>query len=310
MDKKKIEEKMDIIKTYEYKRNTDQKQEDKRDILGKHKKAETTEKKAILEKYKKIEDRLLISKFFDKIDIATKSNRIETTDFLNEMEQNILIKVIRLIKFENYKIYGGPDNSNRKIIIVYPEKMKELFLNNTFKFETLLSVFRIKVPKDDIANFNHSVYLGGIIKLGIKREKIGDILVHDEGSDIIVKKETEKFLYANLKTLTRFRDAQISIIKLNEVTNVDTKFEDIKIITSSLRLDNIVAELAKTSRSKAEEILEQERVFVNYEGESKSTKQIKQKDIVTIRGKGKFIIDEIIGNTRKGNYIIMVKKYV
>ena len=86
--------------------------------------------------------------------------------------------------------------------------------------------------------------------------------------------------------------------------------EIIKIITSSLRLDNIVSELAKTSRNKASEILLQERVFVNYENETKNTKQVKEKDVISIRGKGKFIIDEIIGNTKKGNFIINVKKYV
>ena len=38
--------------------------------------------------------------------------------------------------------------------------------------------------------------------------------------------------------------------------------------------------------------------------------KIKEKDVISIRGKGKFIIDEIIGNTKKGNFIINVKKYV
>ena len=30
---------------------------------------------------------------------------------------------------------------------------------------------------------------------------------------------------------------------------------------------------------------------------------------ITIRGKGKFIIDEIAGSTKKGNYVIFVKKF-
>ena len=106
-----------------------------------------------------------------------------------------------------------------------------------------------------------------------------------------------------------FRDADVDNILLADVINTEKKFEDIKLITSSLRLDNIVSELARTSRNKANEIIEQERVLINYEQESKNTKLVKEKDVVTIRGKGKFIIDEVIGNTKKGNYIIMVKKY-
>ena len=268
------------------------------------------DKKYILEKYKKVEDKLIISKFFDKIELCKKTNKIETTDFLNELEQKILIKVARMAEVENCIFYGGNESSDRKIAIIYPEKMTELFENNSFKYDTVFSVFRIRVPESDAKSFNHSVYLGGIIKLGIKREKIGDIIVDEGGADIIVKKETEKFLYGNLKTLTRFKMADVSTITLGEMLENEKKFEDIKLITSSLRLDNIVSELAKTSRNKAAEILAQERVFVNYELESKNTKLVKEKDVVTIRGKGKFIIDEVIGNTKKGNYIVICKKYV
>ena len=96
---------------------------------------------------------------------------------------------------------------------------------------------------------------------------------------------------------------------MNEIKSVEKKFIDIKIVASSLRLDNIIADLAKTSRSKAIDILEQERVWVNYEVESKATKLIKEKDIITIRGKGKFIVDEIAGSTKKGNYVIWLKKF-
>ncbi|MBQ3409681.1 MAG: hypothetical protein IJH12_10840 [Clostridia bacterium] len=267
------------------------------------------DKKEILERYKKVEDKLLISKFFDRIDLCEKTNKIETTDFLNELEQNIIQKVINISQIDNCVFFGGFEEADRKLAIVFPEKMRGLFENDSFKYDTIFSVFRIKIPENDIKSYNHSVYLGGIIKLGIKREKVGDIIVLPDGADIIVKKETEKFLYANLKTLTRFKDADVLNVLLDKLETTEKKFEKIKLITSSLRLDNVVSELAKTSRNRANEMIEQERVFVNYEQEGKNTKLVKEKDIITIRGKGKFIIDEVAGNTKKGNYIIIARKY-
>ena len=252
------------------------------------------DKREILERYKKVEDKLLISKFFDKLDLCEKTNKIETTDFLNELEQNVIKKIVNLAQINNCLLFGGFKEADRKIAIIYPDKMSEIVDNGNFKYDTIFSVFRIKIPEINVESFNHSVYLGGFIKLGIKREKIGDIIVLSDGADVIVKKETEKFLYSNLRSLTRFRDAEISNISLCELEPIEKKFEEMKLITSSLRLDNIVSELAKTSRNKANEIIEQERVFVNYEQESKNTKLIKEKDIVTIRGKGKFIIDEVV----------------
>lgn len=268
------------------------------------------DKNLVLEKYKKVEDKLLISKLFDKIEYVKKTNKVISTDFLNNSEQVILKKVINIMQLENYELYGESEDSERKIIIIYPQKMKDIFINKRFKYETILSVFRISLSNQDKTNFTHSMYLGGIIKLGVKREKIGDILTYIDGADVIVKKEVEKFLYANFKTLKRFENSEIYNIKINDIKKSDKKFEDIKIITSSLRLDNLVAELAKTSRNKASEILLQERVFINYEKEIKNTKQIQEKNVITIRGKGKFIVDKILGNTKKGNFIINIKKYV
>ena len=60
------------------------------------------DKHLILEKYRNSEEKLLISKLFDKIEMVNKSNKIETTDFLNEHEQNILKNVLNIIKFENF----------------------------------------------------------------------------------------------------------------------------------------------------------------------------------------------------------------
>ena len=79
---------------------------------------------------------------------------------------------------------------------------------------------------------------------------------------------------------------------------------------NSLRLDNVISELARCSRNKALDIINTERVFVNFECETKKTKQIKPGDMVTIRGKGRFFIKEIIGQTRSGRTVIKIEKFV
>ena len=76
-----------------------------------------------------------------------------------------------------------------------------------------------------------------------------------------------------------------------------------------MRLDNIISEIARVSRGKSEEILSQEKVFINSKIETKSSKIIKEKEILAIRGKGKFIIDSVAGSNKKGKSIVIVKKY-
>ena len=53
-----------------------------------------------------------------------------------------------------------------------------------------------------------------------------------------------------------------------------------------------------------------ERVFINFQNETKKTKQIKAGDMITIRGKGRFYIKELLGQTKSGRTIIKVEKFV
>ena len=84
----------------------------------------------------------------------------------------------------------------------------------------------------------------------------------------------------------------------------------VSIIVPSLRLDNIVSDLVKTSRSKAKQIIEQERVFFNGQNETKLAIQVKIGDIITIRGKGRFIVKEQTGTTRSGRAVLKIEKYI
>ena len=77
-----------------------------------------------------------------------------------------------------------------------------------------------------------------------------------------------------------------------------------------MRLDNVISELARCSRNKALDIINQERVFVNFQCETKKTKQIKPGDMITIRGKGRFFIKEEVGNTKSGRIVIKIEKFV
>ena len=52
------------------------------------------------------------------------------------------------------------------------------------------------------------------------------------------------------------------------------------------------------------------RVFINSENILKNAKLIKPGDTITIRGKGKFIIKELEGKTRKDKLVVIVEHYI
>ena len=265
-------------------------------------------KQEILSDYKNQEDKLLLAKVMDKLEITKTRNKIECTDFLNLYEQDLVDKFLKKIKFEKYYFFGGVGEAERKILIVYPEKLTEEMVRKNHS--KMISVIKINLPIELEEQYDHKVYLGGIMKLGIEREKIGDISVKTRGAEIVIKNEAQKFLMQNIDSLTRFKSCDIELKNIDELEEIVAQKIEITEIVASLRLDNIVSSLARTSRTKAIEILEQERVFLNFKTETKASKQVKVGDVITIRGKGRFEFVEISGNTRKGRFVIKINKYI
>ena len=266
-------------------------------------------KQLLLNKYSNPEDKLLISKMIDKIKLSNIKNNIQYLDFLDLREQHLLQKIINTEKLENYIFSGAIDNAERKILFFYPDKLNDLVDTNINSILPIKCI-RIKLPKEMYGKYNHRNYLGGLIKLGIKREKIGDILVFEDGADIIVLEEIEKFLLSNLETLTRFNKAEITSISLDIIREKKINKKEINIIVPSLRIDAVISDILKTSRRKVEELLNEGRVYLNYEEIYKATKQIKENDILTVRGKGKFEIGSTDGVTRNGRIKIKIFKFI
>lgn len=251
------------------------------------------------------EEELLISKVDDKINFTKTKNKIQFTDFLGLMEKSKIEKYLKQRKFSNYFFFGGNENSERGIFVFYPDKLEEEMAKSNLS--SIVSVIKIRIPKEEA--YEHKVYLSAVMKLGLKREKIGDIVVLQNGADIVVFNENIDYIINGLKQLTRFRRAEIESSSIYELENRKIEFEDISIIVSSIRLDSIVSELSKCSRGKAEEYIELGKVFVNSIQEFKDAKKIVSGDVITIRGKGKFIYTGIQKETSKSRLVLLFKKY-
>ena len=267
------------------------------------------DKQLILSKYSKSEDKLLISKMLDKIELSKSKNKIENTDFLDMYQKHLLEKILKQEKVEKYIISGGADDAERNIIVFYPDKLKTVAEINYKKILPIVCI-RINLPKEMHGKYSHRDYLGGLMKLGIKREKVGDIFVFYDGVDILILDEISKFLLNNISSLTRFSKSKIEKISIENIRKKEINKEEIKIISSSMRLDAVISELLRTSRGKSEEIINEQRVFVNFENIDKLTKQIKEKDLITVRGKGRFEITKIEGTTRNDRIKLIVNKFV
>ena len=177
------------------------------------------------------------------------------------------------------------------------------------KFLKVSRVIKRRTVANEAADNGRIIVNGKVVKPSYE-VKIGDIFVFKDGADILVLDEISKFLLNNISSLTRFSKSKIEKISIENIRKKEINKEEIKIISSSMRLDCVVSELLKTSRGKAEEIIKEQRVFVNFENVDKLTKQIKENDLITIRGKGRFEIAKIEGITRNERIKLIVNRFV
>ena len=264
-------------------------------------------KYVLLNKLSKDDDKHLIGKILDKYQYCIQKNKITNTNFLNEYQKNLIQKSLAFLKISNYLFVGAYENCERTILIFYPEKFSQDIVNSNLN--NIISIIRIILPKELYNAYTHRDYLGAIMKLGIEREKVGDILVFADGADIIICNDMKVYLINNLTSLTRFKKSKIDEVKIESLRTPVSTLEKFDIYIPSMRLDCILAELLRCSRSKACEFISNEKIFVNFSPEINKNKLLRENDILTIRGKGRFKIGNIIKNTKKGNIILSIYKY-
>lgn len=95
-----------------------------------------------------------------------------------------------------------------------------------------------------------------------------------------------------------------------EAVNITPEFKIIKGTISNIRLDSLIATAFGTSRSSVISFIESGKVFVNGKMVTSNGHQPKPNDIISVRGKGRFIFERQLGVTKKGRNLISIKLYI
>lgn len=243
--------------------------------------------------YTSDKDELFYSKLDDAICLCLTRQKPYFFSFMSERKQKLAENYLKTCCFNNYSFFGGYDNSERKILGLFYDGIMSEFPVSALEF-----TFR-KCDK-----LTHRDFLGALMSLGIEREILGDILVEDGRCVIFVKSELKEYISSQINKIgnvgVKIKDADLN--KLPQGRGV----EEISYIVSSLRLDNIIAAVTGLSREKTKTLILSGNVCVNFMQNQNISYTIRQGDSFTIIGKGKFILDTILGETKKGRIRISV----
>lgn len=232
------------------------------------------------------------------------------TDYMDLNQQTEYIEYIKSNKMPPVKTFlnGGlllmksADYFERKIACFFPEEMEEYLKLPT----SILRVTPLNMKFAD--DLTHRDFLGALMNLGIERHLIGDILVKSNTAYIFVMEKMADYVCNNL---FRIKHTSVSCEICEEYDfDYEPAYKEEKGSVASERIDGIIAFAFNMSRNEAVNYISAGKVFVNAKEILSKSHILKYGDIVSVRGKGRFIFDEVVATTKKGRYFIKIRKYI
>ena len=147
------------------------------------------------------------------------------------------------------------------------------------------------------------------MSLGIRREKLGDLIIQDTICYAPVCSDISNYIINNLNTIAH-QTCQVIEFDYSVEDLPKRQFQERIIISTSLRLDGMVSSICNLSRNNAVELIASGKILLNYLQCLKKDKIIKNNDTLTIRGYGKFRIADIIGVTQKDRLKVLINQYI
>jgi RNA-binding protein YlmH len=234
---------------------------------------------------------------------ARVSGRYERilTDFLDPRQAFIARSLAQREVGFFFAEYGGYGHAERVRGIFYPEYMDPDPGNYALALLTIRG-------SNQFLNLEHRDYLGSLLGLGIKREKFGDILVHDSYAQIIVAREITDYVRLNLTQVHRVRvTAEIS--EPEQVAVPAQSFRRLSFTVQSPRIDAILGDVFHLSRAKVVPPIQNGRVKVNWREINDPSYRLEEGDVVSFKGFGRFKVALIGGETKKGRTKIEADVY-
>ncbi|QAS51080.1 RNA-binding protein [Halobacillus litoralis] len=232
-------------------------------------------------------------------DVSMKYQR-KLTDFLNPREQMILHAIMGNDADLVYGMEGGGEQSERKRAIIAPDY--EVVETDDFKLTLLEATYPVK-----FITLEHRDVLGAFMSLGIRREKLGDLVVQDGKIQITTAEEISDYIKMNLTGIKR-STVQFEEKPMAERLESEETWLTKETTVSSLRLDVMVKEIYGMSRKKASLFIESGQVKVNFRTVEDTAFSLEAGDLISLRGKGRSRLDDVLGQTKKEKYKVTTAK--
>ncbi|MEW4370583.1 RNA-binding protein [Paenibacillus kandeliae] len=249
------------------------------------------------------DEREFVERAAEWVENAARYHEQKLTDFLDPRQAYILSTLAAREPDVQVRLEGGGEHAERCRAIIAPD-----YLDLSHE-DMQMEVLMITPEGQKYTELEHGDYMGSILGLGLKRDKIGDIHVLDDGCHIVVASEVSSYLNLHMNQVHRLH-VMTELLPISQLRSAQPELQTLELSVASLRLDGIASDVYRLSRSKILVPIKAGRCKVNWKPEEDPSHPLKEGDMVSVQGFGRFRVLELEGITKKGRYRVKIGKFV
>lgn len=263
--------------------------------------AEAKDREAVLSFFGNDIERAVAARVLGLMDRCKQNGEPAVTGFLDPADQEVARLLIEREPSLTIMFAGGYRGAERRRLAVMPRFYLPELVDMQVAALEARGNFRFQEA-------SHRDFLGSLLSTGVKRDKVGDILIMNDGCQAVVASEVVEFLVTtwtqagHVSLKTRQIDLEELVIPLERV-------KEVRATVASLRLDAVASAGFGNSRTVMAREIRAGKVKVNWRPAEEPSREVGAGDILSVRGRGRVEVAEVAGQTKKGRISLVLKRY-
>ncbi|WP_127579651.1 YlmH family RNA-binding protein [Paenibacillus koleovorans] len=244
-----------------------------------------------------------VDKALDWLERAGERHTVKLSDFLDPRQAHILTMLANRHSDAQVQLFGGYVGAERKRAWIAPEYKAPQ------EADFQLSLLAITSEDPQFGSLEHGDFLGALLGVGLKRDRIGDLHVKERQCHVVLATEVSDFFRMQLQQVGRAH-VRTELLPISALEPVVQSYEEMGLSVASMRMDGIVSDVYRLSRAKVLPPIKNGRCRINWKVEEDPSKSLKAGDVVSFQGFGRFRVLDVEGETKKGRIRLKIGKYV
>lgn len=232
---------------------------------------------------------------------AEASGRAQVSDFLEPAAQTLAGLLLQRAPGLAFDLVGGHAAAERRRLVLRPRTVRAEDVPEHIAAVRVTGAFPAAPDRTEVR--------AAVLRLGIRAEKVGDVLTDGSGASVFLARELAPTVEERLAEVGGVA-VEAREISPEEVVAPTERVKETRATVASLRLDAVASAGFGTSRTQMAREIKGMRVRLNWRPVDDPSAVVKAGDVIALRGRGRLVVAEVTGTTKKGRLGLRLERYL